>query len=145
MELLGRYSNFPQPPLSRQTNRLIRAVGVPEPAKSPAPRVHAVHRRLSSATIQQLVTDYQAGTPSTQLMTTYDLGKGTVLRLLRDHGVQLRNQRMTPAEVEQAIQLYGQGLSLATVGQQLGYDHGTIHRALRQAGVTLRDSHGRER
>ncbi len=143
VELMGRYSNFSPPLLSRQIDHVIRSVKSPELPKSPAPRVHAVHRRLSPDAIQQLITDYQAGTPSTQLMLTYRLGKGTVLRLLREHGVQLRNQRMTPAEVEQAIQLYGQGLSLATVGQQLGYDHGTIWQALKRAGVPRRDTHGR--
>jgi hypothetical protein len=54
------------------------------PPESPTPRVHAVHHRLSADTIQQLITDYQAGAPSTQLMLTYNLGKGTVLRLLRE-------------------------------------------------------------
>jgi len=76
-------------------------------------------------------------------MVTYNLGKGTVLRLLREQGVQLRRQRMSPDEVEQAIQLYGHGLSIATVGAQLGYGDGTIWRALKRAGVTMRDSHGR--
>jgi len=76
-------------------------------------------------------------------MVTYHLGKGTVLRLLRQHGVQLRNQRMTAAEIEQAIQLYGQEHSLAAVGTKLGYDHGTIWQALKRAGVPRRDSHGR--
>lgn len=99
LELMGRYSNFRPPPLSGPIDRLIRGVDKPEAPKLPAPRVHAVHRRLSPATIQQVITDYQAGTPSTQLMITYNLVKGTVLHLLRDHGVHLRNQRMTPAEV----------------------------------------------
>lgn len=76
-------------------------------------------------------------------MSTYNLGKGTVLRLLREHGVQLRNQRITQDEVSQAIRLYGQGLSLVTVGEQLGYDARTIHRALRRSGVPRRDSHAR--
>lgn len=145
VEVVGRYSNIPQPLLSGQTHHLIQGVAAPELPKSSEPRVHAVHRRLSPDTIQQLITDYQSGTPSTQLMLTYNLGKGTVLRLLRTHGVQLRNQRMTPEHIEQAIQLYGQGLSLVAVGEQLGYDHGTIWRALKQAGVPRRDSHGRLR
>jgi len=139
VELLGRYSNFPQPLLSGQIHHLIRGVDVPEP---PTPRVHAVNRRLCPDTIQQLIADYQAGTPSTQLMVTHNLGKGTVLRLLRDHCVQIRNQRMTPAEVGQAIQLYQAGNSLVAVGAKLGYDHGTIWRALKRAGVPRRDSHG---
>ena len=145
VEVVGRYSNIPQPLLSGQTHHLIQGVAAPELPKSSEPRVHAVHRRLSPDTIQQLITDYQSGTPSTQLMLTYNLGKGTVLRLLRTHGVQLRNQRMTPEHIEQAIQLHGQGLSLVAVGEQLGYDHGTIWRALKQAGVPRRDSHGRLR
>ncbi len=78
-------------------------------------------------------------------MLTYNLGKGTVLRLLREHDVQLRRQRMTPAEVEQAAQLYGQGLSIAAVGAKLGYGEGTIWRALKHAGVPRRDPHGRDR
>jgi len=77
-------------------------------------------------------------------MATYSLGKGTVLRLLREHGVQLRNHRITPAEVGQAIDLYGQGLSLAAVGARLGYNHGTIWLALKRAGVPRRDSHSRD-
>ncbi len=73
------------------------------------------------------------------------VGKGTVLRLLREQGIQLRNQRMMPTEIEPAIQLYQAGHSLAVVGTKLGYDHGTIWRALKRAGVAMRDSHGRER
>jgi hypothetical protein len=142
---MGRYSNFFPPLLSGQNNRLIQDVPAPESPKSPTPRVHAVHRRLSTDTIQQLIADYQAGTPSTQLMVTYSLGKGTVLRLLREHGVQLRHQRMTPTDVAQAIQLYQAGNSLAAIGTKLGYDHAAIWQALKRAGVPRRDSHGRER
>lgn len=142
---MGRYSNFTQPLLSGQIDRLLRVVDAPEPSKLPTPRVHAVQRRLSPDAIQQLVADYQAGTPSTQLIVTYKLGKGTVLRLLRNQGVQLRNQPMAPTQVEQAIQLYGQGLSLAAVGQRLGFDHTAIRNALARAGVPRRDSHGRPR
>jgi len=114
-----------------------------QPPKSPKPRDYAVYRRLAPATIQQLVTNYQAGAPSTQLMVTYTLGKGTVLRLLREEGIQLRNQRMSPDHIEQVIQLYGHGHSLAAVGAKLGYDHGTIWQALKRAGVPRRDCHAR--
>ena len=145
VELLGRYSNYPQPLLFGQLAGRQWVRKPAKPAKSPTPRVHAVQRRLSADTIQQLVTDYQAGTPSTQLMVSYNLGKGTVLRLLREHDVQLRNQRMSSSEIDQAIQLYGQGLSIAAVGTKLGYGEGTIWRALKRAGVPRRDPHGRDR
>jgi len=139
VELLGRYSKLPNllqlPQYS--TNRTIPV--------ATAPHVHAARRRLSVDAIRQLVTDYQAGVPSTQLATRYGISKGAVLRLLREQGIAIRRKAITAAEVEQAIQLYGQGLSLAAVGAQLGYDHGTIHRALKRAGIALRDSHGRRR
>src|SRR6185437_15341008 len=61
-------------------------------AEGPVARghIHNARRRLGPEQIAQLVADYEAGSPSTQLMTTYGLGKGTVLRLLRKHGAKLR-------------------------------------------------------
>jgi hypothetical protein len=142
--LMGRYSNFPQPLLSGQTDRLFQVADVPEPSKSPTPRVHAVQRRLSPHTIQQLITDYQTGTPSTQLAKRYGFSKGAVLRLLGEQSIPIRRQSMTTADIRQATQLYQAGNSLVAVGAKLGYDHGTIQRALRRAGTAMRDSHGRE-
>ena len=140
VELLGRYSKTPQPPKVSQIMR--RALSCTHhPTR---PRIHAVARRLSPDTIQQLVEDYRCGMPSTQLTIKYHLGKGTVLRLIRARGIQLRRQPMTDSEIHQAIKLYSQGLSLATVGERLGYDPTVIWHALTRAGVPRRDSHGRE-
>jgi hypothetical protein len=75
-----------------------------------APRIHAAKRRLGSAKVAQLVADYQAGQTTTQLMTTYRIGKGTVLRLLETAGVPRRNQPLTPKQCAEAITLYPAGL-----------------------------------
>jgi len=91
------------------------------------------------------VADYEAGIPTTQLTTKYSIGKGTVLRLLRAHGVQLRHQSLTEPEIQQVIQLYVQGLSLARVGERFGRDASYIALVLERAGVPRRDPHGRER
>jgi len=137
VELLSRYSNIPKlPQLPRNTTRT---------AQTDASRVHAIRRRLPAETTQQLLTDYQAGLPSTQLAKRYGISKGAVLRLLREYNIPIRRHPMTAGEIEEAIQLYGAGHSLVTISTKLGHDHGTIHRALRQAGVAMRDSHGRER
>jgi hypothetical protein len=138
VELLGRYSKLPQLSNLGQSDSL-RSVPI-----APS-RVHAARRRLSAEIIQQLLTDYQAGVPSAQLAQRHGISKGAVLRLLREHQVPVRLQRITPAEVEQAIQLYEAGNSLAVVGNRLGYSPGTIHLALRRAGVDLRDCQGLER
>jgi histone H3/H4 len=92
-----------------------------------------------------LVADYEAGQPTTALMKTYDIGKGTVLRLLRANGVQLRQQSMADDEITQVIELYGQGLSLARVGERVGRDASYIALVLERAGVPRRDPQGKVR
>lgn len=59
-------------------------------------------------------------------MITYQLGKGTVLRLLRERGVEIRNQSLTPDQVGEAIQLYLRGWPLAKVGQHFHREHTVI-------------------
>lgn len=76
-------------------------------------------------------------------MRTYDLGKGSVLRLLDSHGVSRRRQGLTTAETQQVIELYAQGWSSVRIGQHFGRDHSVILRALQRNGVPRRDSHGR--
>ena len=95
--------------------------------------------------MSQLIADYLAGTPTTELMQTYGLGKGAVLRLLAAHGVGMRRHSLSPTEVEEVIRLYGQGWSLARIGERIGRHHSVVLRALSRAGVPRRDSHGRQR
>jgi hypothetical protein len=64
-------------------------------------RIHAARKRLGSGVIEQLVSDYEAGS------STYGLGKGTVLGILDEQGVNMRGQgpRMTgPAKSSSCIE-----------------------------------------
>jgi hypothetical protein len=108
-------------------------------------RVHDVRERLGPEAIAQLVADYQAGASTLALMKQYGIGKGTVLRILDDHGVARRHQPLTEGQVQQAIELYRQGWPLAKVGERLARDATVIHLALKRVGVQLRDCHGHER
>jgi hypothetical protein len=67
------------------------------------PTIHDVHRRLGSDVIAHLIADYEAGQPATALMDTYGLGEGTVLRLLREQGVEIRHQSLTPDQLAEAV------------------------------------------
>lgn len=89
------------------------------------------------------MADYHAGTSTTELATRYGIGKGTVLKVLREAGVELRWPRMTEPEIREATRLYESGLSLADVGKRLGRGYSTVHKALRRHGVKMRDPHGR--
>jgi hypothetical protein len=81
--------------------------------------------------------------PTTQLMATYHLSKGTILRIMDAHAVARRNTAMSSADTTTAIRLYQQGWSLAQVGAHLNRDAGTIQNALSRAGAPRRDNHGR--
>lgn len=119
MEVVGRYSNFLQPLLSRQSIRAVATAIPREPAQSSLPRVHAIDRRLSPETLQQFVGDYQAGVSAHQLAVRYCLSRGSVRRLLRESGTPRRYQAMTDQEVDQAVELYQSGLTIAQVAVNL--------------------------
>lgn len=98
--------------------------------------MHNAQRRLGPDAVAELITDYQAGAPSTALMTKYNLGKGTVLKILEDHGVSRRNQPLSPEQCTEAIELYLSGWSMAKVGRHYGRAHTVIRDLLRRRGVT---------
>lgn len=106
---------------------------------------YKLSQRLDLETIEQIVAGYQAGSPTTQLAKTYRLSKGSILRVLHEHDVSMRQQRLSQTDLGMAIRLYDSGLSLAAVGHRLDRDHSTVYRALQRAGVTMRDTHGRVR
>jgi len=84
--VVGRYSKLSRPLDVGQTTTRFGLVSSLSP-------IHSVRRRVGADVITQLVHDYQAGVPTTELTISYGIGKGTVLRLFRSHGVQLRRRR----------------------------------------------------
>lgn len=108
----------------------------------PPPRVHKVDLRLDPEIILRLVADYGDGTPTTVLTQRYTLGKGTVLKLLRERGVAIRRQGFPPHQVTEAGQLYQSGLSLARLGARYGRSPTVVRKALLDAGITMRPRRG---
>lgn len=70
---------------ARQTGRKVDRVA--------PPRRHRVADRLGETIIMQLVKDYEDGIPTTRLTPRYGLAKGTVLKLLQEHGVTAHHNR----------------------------------------------------
>jgi hypothetical protein len=66
---------------------------------------HEAVRRLGPERVAELVHGYEQGTPTTELTRRYRLSKGTVLRLLREQGVVLRNQPLDARAAIEAIAL----------------------------------------
>lgn len=135
MELVGRYSKLPRLP----------HVGHLTPDRGPSgplPRIHNAQKRLGPEAVAQLISDYQAGAPSTALMSRYHLGKGTVLQILEHGGVSRRNQPLMPDQRTEAIQLYLSGWSMAKVGRHYGRAHTVIRDLLRRHGEQRQPRYG---
>ena len=83
------YSNLPEATVGLAQLRL-NAVSQPRrrPDRTLVPQ--RVDRRLGPLMIERIMTEYVRGASSTRLATRYGVGKGTLLRLLREHGVVVR-------------------------------------------------------
>ena len=113
---------------------------LPSPRSQISPRPPGtLSQRLKSDTVAQIVERYETGEPSTTLAAAYGISKGSVIKLLREAGVKIRNQGLTDDQSSHA-------LSRRVVAGQYrrtpGVDHGTVSRQLRKRGVKMRDTHG---
>jgi hypothetical protein len=133
VELVQRYSKLPI------VTRFPSSTPMPGvPIERTGRRIHNVRRRLGPEIITQVVADYEAGQSTPVLTEKYHLAKGTVLKILDNHGITTRHQKMTDTETTEAVQLYQQGWSLARVGKHFDRNPSTIQGVLRRAGVERR-------
>ena len=93
---------------------------------------------MSPETIQQLVSDYGAGNSTIMLMRIYGIGKSTVLGLLADAGVQMRQRGLALSDHEEVVALYVSGWSAAQVGDKFGCTADTVLVCVRRAGLPVR-------
>ena len=75
-------------------------------------------RRLSPDTIAELVQAYRDGASTTELRRHYELSQGSVIKLLHEHSVAMRNQGPVGGDVATATQLYQSGATLAQLGER---------------------------
>lgn len=141
--LIRKYSN--QDTLTRFSQAVEQAkANRRKPSKKPqVTPTFKVTRRLSADTIAELVEAYRQGTSTLELQKRYDLGKGTVLKLLADHNVPMRQQQhLTEAQIDKAVEQYQAGDSLATIAKQIGSTATTVRRLLQARGVVMRPAGG---
>lgn len=124
--------------LPKHLDQLDRKRQAPTARRPTKPRfVHKVSQRLSANIVQQLLHGYEAGQSTRQLMATYSLGKGAVLRLLDGAGIEVRHQGLSPDGQADAARLYATGLSAAKVGARLGCTADAVLAYARMAGVPI--------
>jgi hypothetical protein len=143
--VLARYAREHQ--LSKQlqrTHRLLHSVDLDRqsaPLLPPRPSFK-LPQRLTPVVIDQLVAGYETGQTIEELVSQYKVGHGSVVRLLHEHGVAMRNQGLSPEQIEQAAKHYQDGWSVAKVGKHLEVDGTTAWTALKKAGVQMRPRRG---
>ena len=123
-----------------------RLIGqLPDPVDTPEatpPGIFSVARRLGAEGVARLIVAYESGTPTTQLTRDFGIAKGSVLRLLEQNGVAMRQQPIPAELIPKAAELYNEGLSLTAVSDRLGVNRSTLFHAFRRAGVTMRPTTG---
>ncbi len=108
-----------------------------EDARGPNVRVlRQAQRRLSSAELEALIAEYEAGARVCELAKVYDLHRTTVARHVARAGK--TRPIMTDAQIDEAVRLYGDGWTLHNVGQHLGVADQTVRRVLVERAVTIR-------
>ena len=137
MEVLGRYSKHSKLVIPTSVPASPIATQIP-PHKPP----HRLDRKVSAETAAQLVADYESGVPSTHLTMIYGLGKGSVLKLLKEAGVQMRNHGLLQENFEEAATLYRNGLSLARVAKRFCCSVDSVRKEFRSHGVQIRPPNG---
>jgi hypothetical protein len=139
-ELMKRYSNpVYQGRRLRQVVELAeKSAKMPVREVTPLPQTQRVDRRLSAETIAELVEAYRDGASTPELRRRYDLSQGSVIKILHEHGVEMRNQGFADGQVPVAAELYRSGTTLAELGHRFGISPNAARRALVSAGVVMR-------
>ena len=75
---------------------------------------------------------------TTQLRQRYELSQGSVIKILREHGVEMRGQGLADRDAPTAAELYRSGATLAQPGERFGVSPNAVRRALVSAGVAMR-------
>lgn len=142
--LIRKYSNQNILPRLRQVIEQVEASSKREPTPShQSVQPYRIDRRLSPGQLAELVAAYKRGTSTPKLCEQYDLSKGSVLKILADHGVTMRQARhLTEAQIEKAVEWYQAGDSLTTIGKRLGSSPTTVQRALVTRGIPMRPAGG---
>ena len=95
MEVVHRYSkhDLTGAGLDRFRATLAAGIGGGRSAAKNRPRRFKLDQRLDASVPAQVVADYEAGIPTTQLTVRYGLSKASVLRLLHEAGVHMRQRQ----------------------------------------------------
>jgi uncharacterized protein (DUF433 family) len=103
-----------------------------------------VQRRLSEATVDDLVRGYTAGSSIDSLALQFGVHRTTIMDHLERRGVERRTvvRKMTNRTVREAVTHYEAGESLKVVAARFGVDAKSLAREFTRGGVPIRRRRG---
>lgn len=114
----------------------IRATSV---TRVPRPiRTHKIEPRLGGDKVQEILERYRSGDPVAAIAESFGVSLSSLQRMVKRHGLEMRDQPLTPQVVAEAAALYEAGLSVQRVADRLGVPKSTLLRALKAIGIQVR-------
>ncbi|GAB3148224.1 hypothetical protein GCM10027058_08480 [Microbacterium neimengense] len=85
-----------------------------------------------------MIRRYGDGETAKTLAEEFGIARNSVLNILREHNVVVRNQSPSVEQRDRLIKEYEAGASIAALVATHGHSYGAIRQALKDAGVTMR-------
>jgi site-specific DNA recombinase len=139
VEVLRRYSS--QTYQTKKLKNLRRVLEAARAMPREATQIGHIHRldvRLGDEELAQVVSGYQSGLTVAELQTRFGLGKGSVLSVLHEAGVEIRRKPLDQGQLAAVIERYESGLSIREVATKLGIPKTTVQDALARSSVVMR-------
>lgn len=92
--------------------------------------VETVQTFLTTAEVDDLVADYEAGAGVQELADKYGIHRATVFAHLRRRKVMRRRPGLSDHEQAEAARLSREGMSMRAIGRQMGVDRKAVRVAL---------------
>jgi hypothetical protein len=95
-----------------------RSAAVRKPLKLKAKSSAKIVHRLSAIEQADIAARYQQGWSSRRLAKAYGISKTSIIQLLREANISIRNQGLSSDQVGEARRLHGSGCSLVRIGER---------------------------
>lgn len=101
------------------------------------PKVEGTRTYLTTAGIDSLVADYQAGAGVGELARRYGIHRSTVTAHLRRRNTPQRQAGLSAAQQAEAVRLYRDGLSLRAISRRMGVDRKAVRASLASVNLLI--------
>lgn len=142
VEALSQFANPKHPEKTlEELQRLYAHIQASPEAERPSreTHIHNVERRLGPEQVERLLAQYAAGDSAQEVGRAFSVGAASVMRLVRQHGLEVHEYKLTTSVIREAAALYESGLSVQRVATRLGVAKPSLLRALKAAGVVMRN------